>query len=260
MGGRRSSRRALVGAVILAAVVGGYAAATWYTSRPAFCTTCHEMSPYYDAWAAGPHANTSCIKCHVDPGFVADAAHKVVALNEVWLHFTTKPTFPGKAVDVPDARCERCHSKPIDPGIANFDHEQHRAEMTCKTCHRSTGHAVTAEALKSAGVLNASAMPGTATDGAIVDGGVALIGHTNVVCSQCHNMQASACEACHDRPAGHEPGACSACHAPGDSFAFDHPRVSGEHAYTSFPCAKCHPSGPPEVNCTCHGGNAPVDD
>jgi nitrate/TMAO reductase-like tetraheme cytochrome c subunit len=254
------TRRLVIAVVALVFIAGAYAAATWYTSRPAFCTACHEMTPYYEAWQTGPHAETSCIKCHVDPGFLADAAHKVVALKEVWLHFTTEPTFPGKAVDLPDSRCVRCHDGVIDPGIENFDHAEHRATAACKTCHRSTGHAVTAEALQATGVLNARAMPGTATDAAIVDGGVALAGHSAVACSNCHNMQVLPCESCHDRPAGHQPGACSACHSPGGSFAFDHPRVRGEHAYTSFTCDKCHPSGPPEANCTCHGGSAPVDD
>jgi nitrate/TMAO reductase-like tetraheme cytochrome c subunit len=260
MGGTKALRRAVLAVVILGALIGGYAAATAYTSRPAFCKVCHEMTPYYDAWAAGPHAQTSCIKCHVDPGFIADAAHKLVALKEVYLHFTTKPTFPGKAVDLPDARCLSCHGGTIDPGIANFNHAEHRKQTSCKTCHRSAGHTVTADALKAAGVLNASAMPGTATGAAIVDGGVVLSGHKTVVCSDCHNMQVQACESCHDRPAGHQPGPCSNCHALGDSFAFNHPRVRGEHTYTSFSCDKCHPSGPPAVNCTCHGGVPPKDD
>ena len=65
-------------------------------TRPAFCQTCHEMGPYYDAWAVGQHAETAtCIDCHVDDGLPARFAHKFVALGEVKAHFLGDTTFPA---------------------------------------------------------------------------------------------------------------------------------------------------------------------
>ena len=259
-GSKSTGFRWLVALGVLVVVAGAYVVTSQYTSRPAFCNTCHEMTPYYAAWQGGAHAEVSCISCHVDPGFVADLAHKPAALYEVWVHFTGDPTFPTTEVPLPDSRCLGCHPGTVDPGLSNFDHEQHRQGLSCKTCHDTTGHAVTAAALSAAGILNAEVQAQRDARTVAMGAGSALGGHVAVSCSNCHDMATSACSACHEPPADHPAGVCTDCHSPGDSWAFEHPDIRGEHSSRSFACILCHPTGPPEVNCTCHGGRPPTDD
>ncbi len=78
---RRAVTIVILLAVVLAALFVGTALAT---DRPQFCPSCHEMQPYYDAWANGPHKDVWCIDCHVPEGMPARFAHKFVALTEVY--------------------------------------------------------------------------------------------------------------------------------------------------------------------------------
>src|SRR5574340_1830476 len=207
------------------------------------------MTPYNAAWAAGPHAQTRCVSCHVDPGVIADFAHKFVALKEVWVHFTGDPKFPQDAAEVSNARCLRCHDDKIDPGIKGFDHEMHRDGHACMTCHDTTGHDVTAASLEAAGILNADVQALNAgRNQAPTDKGAPLEGHKAVVCSQCHDMPASTCIACHEAPKGHFQRPCLTCHAPA-TWAFTHPDANAM-------CALCHerPAGHRDGECSaCHG-------
>lgn len=238
----------IVSVSILATVLALYAAASVYTSRSAFCNSCHEMTPYYSAWTSGPHAETGCIKCHVDPGIVADFGHKFVALKEVWVHFIGDPTFPQGTADVPNSRCTRCHDGKIQPDLENFDHETHRGDRDCVTCHYTVGHKVTAKALDRAGILNADVQATLDGRGKVAIGqGEPIPDHIKVSCSNCHNMSASTCESCHQRPDKHFTRPCATCHNP-SAWTFTHP----DSAAT---CVLCHdrPSGHRDGTCSlCH--------
>lgn len=231
--------------VILASVV----VVSVVTDRPAFCTTCHEMQPYYAAWMAGKHHGVSCVDCHVDAGVVAGFAHKFVALREVWDHFFTQPRFPTGSVSTPDSRCLPCHRTiPVRPG-SRFSHVVHAGKALCAQCHKTTGHDVSDAALQAAGLL-AAFVPtsgGTSASGA----------HVQVTCFQCHKP-ATPCALCHTPP--HEQrGPCEKCHPPGPTWNFAHPPTA-QHSYLSFPCVKCHPHGFTTASCTgCHGPQGPGD-
>jgi len=244
----RVRKRLIIAGIALVALVGLYAATSLYTSRSAFCNSCHEMTPYYTAWQAGPHAEVACIKCHVDPGVLADFAHKFVALREVWVHFTGDPTFPMPTIELPNERCLHCHDGEIDPGIADFDHEEHRNGRTCKTCHDTSGHAVTAAALEAAGILNADVQAQRAARrGIVVGNGTPQPGHVSVGCSKCHDMPASLCAACHEPPRRHYERPCLTCHTP-DTWEFVHPDAAAT-------CVLCHdrPAGHRDGECSlCH--------
>ena len=100
-----------VSVVVLAAVFVGVARAT---DASAFCRSCHEMGPYYDAWAAGQHGHEGvpCIDCHVNRGFLPRLSHKFVALGEVWSHFFGNTTFPmASPPSMPNSRCLGCHAQ-----------------------------------------------------------------------------------------------------------------------------------------------------
>jgi hypothetical protein len=120
----------------------------------------------------------------------------------------------------------------------NFSHDLHASKGSCRNCHPAAGHAVDIQALKDAGIFNpdVSVAP-FALSVAVVNGGTAnLPGHVAVVCSTCHDLNATGCRACHVPPAKHTSAAetrqCSDCHRPGPKFVFSHPGA-GE-------CTDCH--------------------
>ncbi|TDB36953.1 MAG: hypothetical protein D9V44_10655 [Actinobacteria bacterium] len=242
---RKPAITAVIVVLALGALTGGAVAATNYTSRPGFCTSCHEMEPYYVAWNEGAHAGISCVSCHVEPGLKSEVAHKVVALKEVYNHFTTDPKFPGAVTDIPDSRCLACHSGTIDPGIPGFTHEAHRGERSCVDCHASAGHRVTSAALAEAGILDSQAKDRLAI--AVVGAGAAnLPGHIAVTCSNCHDLAKTSCVTCHTPEARSHPAlksvsatatgetsTCTTCHTTADSWSF-------EHATDVTTCVNCH--------------------
>jgi nitrate/TMAO reductase-like tetraheme cytochrome c subunit len=291
---RRFRRWAIIAGVAVLLLIAVTVPAMVYTERPQFCPTCHEMSPYYDAWAVGKHAKTSCVDCHVDPGVVAHGLHKFVALKEVWDHFTKDNRFPAYTVELPNSRCIACHRTVAVKSKSRFSHAFHASKAACKDCHATTGHEVTLVSLRDAGILAADPtsppVPGGSTPSSAP-------GHIAVPCQHCHDQAKMLCSVCHSAP--HESrGECSGCHATGAKFVFTHPSSTdcakchkppaghygttcsachkptvpfaktlfrhagntGEHSYRSFACAKCHPNGYSSASCTCHGGRAPSGD
>lgn len=232
---------ASVVALVLAAVV-----ATEATSKPEFCDSCHEMTPFYAAWASGSHAGVDCVDCHVDPGIAAQVSHKAVALQEVYIHFTGDPRFPG-AAEVPDSRCLACHDGGIETATPGFDHEAHRAGKPCVSCHAGIGHSVTSAALAEAGILDPEAFSAQETARvAEVGAGVAnLEGHTTIVCSSCHDLAATGCESCHTPPAQHTDvqTTCTTCHTTQADWAFQHPADGS--------CVDCHATPAEHYGETC---------
>jgi nitrate/TMAO reductase-like tetraheme cytochrome c subunit len=278
--------------VIVLAFVGAAAAAVpafQASERAAFCTSCHEMAPYYDAWSQGAHHRIQCIECHADAGALNHVSHKVTAAKELWVHLTGDPRFPQGTAVIPDLRCLSCHASiPTSTG-PRFSHKAHATTGTCVTCHADTGHRVTLGALEAAGALKAGAE--TTTPPAAKNPGVtAAAAHTSVSCAKCHDLAKTPCASCH-KPPHKGRGACATCHRPGPAWTFSHPASSGcaschqapashfgtscvschkplvpwtsatfrhpatgpKHTYRSFACVKCHPSGYASHTCTaCH--------
>ncbi len=260
---RRPVLSLAVTAGVLVVLVVGAVAGTAYTSKPAFCTSCHEMDPYYVAWNAGAHADVSCVSCHVDPGLEAQVSHKVVALKEVYDHFTTDPSFPGAVTDIPDSRCLACHEGTIESRVPGFSHEAHRGDRACVDCHTSTGHKVTSVALAEAGILNTAGMQAQQLREVAAKGaGVANVpDHPTVGCTDCHDLAKTGCVTCHDRDVKAHPvlesltatsvgaaSVCTTCHQTASSWAFQHPAKTAD-------CTSCHET-PAEhragVCATCH--------
>ncbi|HEY3318111.1 MAG TPA: NapC/NirT family cytochrome c [Coriobacteriia bacterium] len=221
----------VVPAIVLAAVValsGGTVAAVKATEKPSFCATCHEMTPYHDAWKAGPHKGVSCVACHVDPGAPAQLTHKVSALKEVFDHYATSPKFPGGGVAVPNSRCLACHGDLPARTKSGFPHAQHVKEAACVGCHSTTGHRVSPDTLRKAGLLAAGILTASDSASAETSGGV----HVKVDCSRCHDLAKTVCATCHTAP--HKPrGGCPTCHAAGVRWTFAHPD-------TAATCTTCH--------------------
>src|SRR5208282_819291 len=100
---------ALLGAwLFLMVIMAG--AATWYTSRPEFCNSCHNMEPYYESWKKSKHNTVTCIKCHVPPGLAGEIRGKIMGLVQL-LKYETASAGPRPFAEIPDASCLRsgCH-------------------------------------------------------------------------------------------------------------------------------------------------------
>jgi len=238
-------RKLIIWIAVAAVMIGVAVAAVVYTERPQFCPTCHEMTPYYDAWAQGPHATTNCMDCHVESGLANHLQHKFVALGEVWAHFTTDPAYPFYTAEVPDRRCTACHESVPEPSPAppGFSHAEHAAAGECQGCHQSTGHAVTFGALADAGVLASqyASQPAQAVTGRLTladESPATPPGHADVICGSCHAMAAAGCGYCHEKPAEHVVTdlPCAQCHKPGDTFK----GAKFSHTQAAMDCADCH--------------------
>lgn len=247
--------RPFIAAILVLAFVGVAAAAVPVfnaTEAPSFCTTCHEMQPYYDAWSVGAHKGISCVECHVDGGTVNHVMHKVTAAKELWTHLSGDPKFPQGAATVPDSRCLNCHADILSKTGPGFSHSKHAGAGPCVTCHSDAGHRVTRDALSKAGVLRRGA-EATSTGAAVPAAFAGTVAtttpvHPAVSCSSCHDLAKVACSTCH-QPSHAPRGECANCHQPGPRWAFSHP--------SSTACASCHDAPAKHFGAACGSCHTP---
>ncbi|TET64002.1 hypothetical protein E3J48_01695 [Candidatus Aerophobetes bacterium] len=119
------------------------------TTSPKFCSTCHNMKPYYESWKTSSHNEVNCIKCHAEPGIIPYLKTKANGLVEVAIYLSGNlPT--RYDTEVSDKTClrEDCHTQAklkqekvdFKKGIP-FEHETHlqtlRGEfrLRCTSCH-----------------------------------------------------------------------------------------------------------------------------
>jgi nitrate/TMAO reductase-like tetraheme cytochrome c subunit len=245
----------LITAALVLAFVGVAAAAVpafQATETPQFCRNCHEMGPYYDAWATGAHKGVDCVDCHVDAGAVNHVKHKVVATQELWVHISGDPRFPQGTAEVPNARCLKCHAGIMDKTGPTFSHKQHAGAGPCVECHADAGHQVTTQALAKAGILKAGLeASNTATivpAAARSDATSGTPAHSPVSCTKCHDLAKVACSKCH-KPAHPDRGECATCHRPGARWSFSHP--------LSEDCASCHAAPAKHFGSVCTSCHSP---
>ena len=118
-------------------------------SDPEFCSSCHNMKPYYESWETSSHNEVNCIKCHSDPGLVPYLKTKVNGLVEVAIYLSGNLATNYQS-EVSDASClrEGCHSQEklkeetldFEKGIS-FEHKTHLDtlkddfRLRCTSCH-----------------------------------------------------------------------------------------------------------------------------
>jgi cytochrome c nitrite reductase small subunit len=153
---RRTQKTVLIVLILAVVLVVGAYAGMHYTSRPQFCTSCHEISPQVASWKTGPHKDVECLSCHAAPGNVGYIVRKLSSYKEVYLHFTHQ--VPAKLEWIPhiDA-CLYCHSGKdsahpnaknitLAPGSGpNAPPISHQpmidGKVSCINCHFNVGHA-----------------------------------------------------------------------------------------------------------------------
>jgi hypothetical protein len=219
------------------------------TETPRFCVACHEMQPYYDAWAVGAHKGISCVDCHVDAGALNHMVHKVTAAKELWDHFSGDPRFPKGNADVPNGRCLTCHADIMDSTGPRFSHKQHAGAGPCVVCHSDAGHKVSLDALAKANVLEPGLEASATTAQPTVSGGTTPTAtHVPVSCTKCHDLAKVACSTCH-RPNHEQRGECATCHRVGASWVFSHP--------SSQECTSCHTAPAKHFGAACTSCHSP---
>lgn len=142
-------RRAGLGALIagLASLL-LFVGAIQFTNRSDFCTTCHYMQPFYDAWAASSHHNVPCRDCHYEPGYSNVVKGKMRDMNQLVKYWTNAYRKSKPWAEIADESCLRsgCHSERLLQGRVmfgrvNFDHAPHLEQMRrgkklrCTSCH-----------------------------------------------------------------------------------------------------------------------------
>ncbi|HET6203026.1 MAG TPA: NapC/NirT family cytochrome c [Planctomycetota bacterium] len=201
----------LVGTATAAVGGGGL---VWYSSRPEFCKTCHNMKPYYDSWSHSSHKGVTCVACHFPPGVEGVVGGKIRGLVQVMQYFTGSEG-PKPFAQIGNASCLRsgCHSatdlgatKPSPRFRAKFDHGPHLSGnpgtefLACTACH------------------------------------------TQILRDEHMTVNRTACHLCHNRPGEPaERSRCTLCHDPPgvvkvDGGTFDHARVEK----SGIECSKCH--------------------
>jgi len=204
--------------VLTGSVVGAgfFVFSIWYTNRSDFCTTCHYMQPFYDAWASSTHNTVPCRDCHYEPGYSSVVKGKLRDLNQLAKYWTKAYQRSRPWAEVSDASCLRsgCHETRLLQGRVmfekvNFDHRPHLEQMRrgkklrCTSCHSQ-----------------------------IVQGEHMTV--TETTCILCHFKIDEA---------GNNIAGCAICHDPPVARAdqeeppkYDHTRVLAQQ----IECVKCH--------------------
>lgn len=159
-------------------------------STTGFCGLCHEMSPDINSLGKSSHAQLTCYACHQQLSVPNLLFHKVLAMKELYLHFTNSFEKPINAESlyaeegkVSNDNCNFCHSiltRKVTPseGVI-INHEVHlKKGILCVKCHNRVAHPDTEAGMKY-------------EDWMKMDG-----------CVRCHKQKENS-------PA---PGACKTCH------------------------------------------------
>ncbi len=122
-----------------------------YTSRSAFCGTCHIMVKYHRSWAGSSHSNIDWVSCHSSPGAANLVKAKLKGLSQLFSYMATG----GKGIvraksGVDDKSCLVANCHPEDSfikkrlfikGKTPFVHKPHfekpipGQKLHCDSCH-----------------------------------------------------------------------------------------------------------------------------
>jgi len=192
-----------------------------YSTKPQFCSSCHNMVPYVKSWEKSSHgrAGVGCIKCHFEPGVLETLQGKFKASTQL-VKYVTSTEGSKPWAQVSDVSCMQsgCHSTRLLEGKVNykvggtsipFDHTPHLTEMRRNKQLRCTSC------------------------------------HSQIVQGEHLTVTTSTCLLCHFKGAEEDPklSNCTTCHKPpekaidvGQGFQFQHADYVGR----GVACTTCH--------------------
>ncbi|MCZ7664153.1 MAG: NapC/NirT family cytochrome c [Thermoleophilia bacterium] len=113
-----------------------------YTSKPGFCSSCHTIAPYAQAWETSSHkdAGVTCIDCHFEPGAVGYLKGKIYSLIKLtqWAVGETDRK-PEAARTIVGGACRQCHPDAVATFIPHSYHTE-IANLQCTECHSAIAH------------------------------------------------------------------------------------------------------------------------
>lgn len=166
----RYSLMALLGALAMAGIIGGFTTAVEATNTIEFCTSCHDMSYNFEEYKKTIHYSNPagvravCSDCHVPKkNWFSEMHRKLVASSDVWAEIIgvidTKEKFEAKRMEMAKREwarmkesdsigCRNCHSyESMDieaqaKGARNQHTQATLAESgkTCIDCHKGIAH------------------------------------------------------------------------------------------------------------------------
>ena len=163
-----SRKTLLLAGVALIVFVGLAATGVHYTSKTAFCLSCHEMRIYQQEQRLSAHAKDAnqqeigCAQCHIPSGNVLRmlGAKAWMGLIDIWVHTTEPDLELDRAAMQPvarrftdDANCLSCHNDlqrnakgdgPISAegnlAHANYLGKNGQSSGGCVNCHQNLAH------------------------------------------------------------------------------------------------------------------------
>ena len=113
-----------------------------YTSSPSFCSSCHVIAPFAEAWKGTPHeeAGVDCIDCHFEPGAVGYMKGKTYSIIKLaqWAVGQTERE-PEAARTIVAGACRHCHPEPQATFMPHSFHTE-EANLQCVECHSGLAH------------------------------------------------------------------------------------------------------------------------
>jgi hypothetical protein len=128
-----------------------------FSTSPYFCSSCHIMKPYYNAWKTSKHNHVPCVDCHYPPDVRDKMVLKFQALTQV-VKYVTRTYSSKPYAEISDESCLRkgCHETRLLQGQVTFkppqkagkppikilfDHKPHLTDLKrgkklrCTSCH-----------------------------------------------------------------------------------------------------------------------------
>lgn len=127
-------------------------AAIDYTSRPAFCGSCHLMQTRFISYERSLHHKAACIDCHSKPGFVGEMEAKLNGIKYLYYAHMGYKDVQILRAEVPNASCLRCHKiEEMDAKMQRAisavqhpptSHKSHVVDLniSCTSCHGNIMH------------------------------------------------------------------------------------------------------------------------
>lgn len=111
------------------------------SSSPLFCSSCHNIRPYYISWKASGHSKVNCLSCHQNPDFSGWVEARLEGVENLWLYVAKQKRKHKKRVS--DLACLDCHQEIKKKFVGRKIKMSHQEVLTgkhCFECHPNRGH------------------------------------------------------------------------------------------------------------------------